>query len=667
MDSKGIVLETVNSVVGLSGVRDVPDLGQLRQDTLDKKIEACRKQLTDRLAASIYTLWLQDQIVRPKKAGHSTERYCYVLASFGLPLWRVCFIWSDCSEYTLGEERDEREAARIEDGLAEVTEQIKAYFEVPAVPKADDKVADTARPTTTLPSRPVSRTRSKRPSKRARRSRLANRPKSASKPSGTPSDRHYRAANALLSYENLIDLVASERLRPERLSFDNSGHFLESAVADDLEPVDNDDDHGPSPKRDTREDEDLQDRGTHRRPSEDHPQGVAISLPRLYSCDRCHQGGHNTRDCPSGWDLPMYEAPGWWYRCGMCGMESHRFTQGCPGVDYGRLTTTETFSTPSDGHGDLQEESRAFLARNPQGWPSTDGDLEIDHEADTLPRRRSARKRRGSAPERTSKKQKTKHSEEQPRGLSYVSRESVAGFPMFPDDGFDMWKHEDGGPLDEGQDPPNLQMRRAGVVASLDVDSLLLEIDNEMTTAVPAQQNVRARSRLSTHPLEVGPPPKCRERLDNETPVISAEPTSALSSRGGQESDAKEVWGKQFTDALSVEDPYICPPPHEPLENIELLVTEKSLHGERPYHPHVLSLFGGKVNAWVKKARRLRAIDFWEFTSENTSEDIGSELPGAEVDGYESVGDCVDVQVKAKDTSLMEMIELFDVPGVAAA
>lgn len=98
LDSREKILRTLKNDLKLSGIQTLPALGQLRQGTIESKMSWFKAKLSNRLVASIYTLWMREQAYLSRELSSGTvKRYFRYLGPFGFPPWRLKEMWDDCT------------------------------------------------------------------------------------------------------------------------------------------------------------------------------------------------------------------------------------------------------------------------------------------------------------------------------------------------------------------------------------------------------------------------------------------------------------------------------------------------------------------------------------------------------------------------------------------
>lgn len=103
MDTESTILKVIRDKVGCNGLRNFVDLGKMRQDTLERRLNAAGRRLNRGNMASVYVMWLRDQITRIGGAERTqvVTAFSRFLYSWDLSLDRSLEVWDDCVSYTL--------------------------------------------------------------------------------------------------------------------------------------------------------------------------------------------------------------------------------------------------------------------------------------------------------------------------------------------------------------------------------------------------------------------------------------------------------------------------------------------------------------------------------------------------------------------------------------
>ncbi|KAJ4164531.1 hypothetical protein LMH87_006202 [Akanthomyces muscarius] len=85
MDRINTLLLNARERLGCSGLRNLGDLSQMRQETLEKRFVGAQHRLTVRNTLSIYTAWLWEKVfaMAPKDLHHVMEKWCMYLWGIG--------------------------------------------------------------------------------------------------------------------------------------------------------------------------------------------------------------------------------------------------------------------------------------------------------------------------------------------------------------------------------------------------------------------------------------------------------------------------------------------------------------------------------------------------------------------------------------------------------
>lgn len=156
---------------------------------------------------------------------------------------------------------------------------------------------------------------------------------------------------------------------------------------------------------------------------------------------------------------------------------------------------------------------------------------------------------------------------------------------------------------------PVTQERRSQIVANLEANSILAEIERELLEAEISEQN-------EAEAVQAAEPPNKRQRCDTSEDVVDL-------SRDDVDYEVIMRTPSEYReveDVLMVGDAYVCSSPVTPAsrETIELYVTHKSLYKVPLYDCGVLSLFHNKRNIWVHKQSRPVALDMWVLNEESS-------------------------------------------------
>lgn len=85
MDALNTLLVKARDKLGCSGLRNMGDLAQMRQETLEKRFAGAQHRLTVRNTLSIYTAWLWEKAfaMAPKDLHHIMDKWCMYLWGIG--------------------------------------------------------------------------------------------------------------------------------------------------------------------------------------------------------------------------------------------------------------------------------------------------------------------------------------------------------------------------------------------------------------------------------------------------------------------------------------------------------------------------------------------------------------------------------------------------------
>ncbi|OAA61489.1 hypothetical protein ISF_05568 [Cordyceps fumosorosea ARSEF 2679] len=97
MDRLDTLLINARDRLGCSGLRNLHDLGQMRQETLEKRIAAAQHRLTVRNTLSIYTAWLWERAfsIAPKNLQLVIEKWCVYLWGIGCTREMARVAWTE--------------------------------------------------------------------------------------------------------------------------------------------------------------------------------------------------------------------------------------------------------------------------------------------------------------------------------------------------------------------------------------------------------------------------------------------------------------------------------------------------------------------------------------------------------------------------------------------
>lgn len=129
MNSEKNIVKVLKNSLGFTNVQNLGDLGEMRQNTIETKIQKHRKKLTDINVASIYNAWLREQNCRlDKTKSDVVKAYCRFLESFRCqPPW-IATMWDECTRGALKDAVNTDETERIERHMLKIRGEIEKYF-----------------------------------------------------------------------------------------------------------------------------------------------------------------------------------------------------------------------------------------------------------------------------------------------------------------------------------------------------------------------------------------------------------------------------------------------------------------------------------------------------------------------------------------------------------
>ncbi|KAF7546503.1 hypothetical protein G7Z17_g8387 [Cylindrodendrum hubeiense] len=95
MDSDEKILTNMREVVGCTGLRNFTDLRRMRQDTLEKRLNAASTKLSTDSMVSIYTSWAVDRALHPadEKRNETLTRWIGYISLAGCSLHKAEYVW----------------------------------------------------------------------------------------------------------------------------------------------------------------------------------------------------------------------------------------------------------------------------------------------------------------------------------------------------------------------------------------------------------------------------------------------------------------------------------------------------------------------------------------------------------------------------------------------
>ena len=120
MDHPALILQNIIEKVGCNGVRNFGDLGNMRQETIERRLKSPSLQdcLTSRNIMSIYCVWLVDQIRRVGNEGSggttAVQGFCSFLKARGCRSGDVMRCWDACARSVLSETTDSHASKRLD-------------------------------------------------------------------------------------------------------------------------------------------------------------------------------------------------------------------------------------------------------------------------------------------------------------------------------------------------------------------------------------------------------------------------------------------------------------------------------------------------------------------------------------------------------------------------
>ncbi|KAK3177825.1 hypothetical protein K4F52_009429 [Lecanicillium sp. MT-2017a] len=100
MDPLEKILRNAREKLGCNGLRNMTDLAQMRQETLEKRLISAGRRLSCKNMASIYSAWLSERIcLKPSEETRGiVERMCLLLWRAGCEMKLALDVWMDCAE-----------------------------------------------------------------------------------------------------------------------------------------------------------------------------------------------------------------------------------------------------------------------------------------------------------------------------------------------------------------------------------------------------------------------------------------------------------------------------------------------------------------------------------------------------------------------------------------
>lgn len=100
MDPLEKILRNTREKLGCNGLRNMTDLAQMRQETLEKRLISAGRRLSCKNMASIYSAWLSERIcLKPSEETRGiVERMCLLLWRAGCEMKLALDVWMDCAE-----------------------------------------------------------------------------------------------------------------------------------------------------------------------------------------------------------------------------------------------------------------------------------------------------------------------------------------------------------------------------------------------------------------------------------------------------------------------------------------------------------------------------------------------------------------------------------------
>jgi hypothetical protein len=98
MDAEALIVQNLFGPLGMNHVRNIGDLYNIRQDTLEKRLEAARG-LPPISLASIYAAWLQHRTLDKKQnieRKHAVHMFCATLCRLKCSKDTLRGVWRDC-------------------------------------------------------------------------------------------------------------------------------------------------------------------------------------------------------------------------------------------------------------------------------------------------------------------------------------------------------------------------------------------------------------------------------------------------------------------------------------------------------------------------------------------------------------------------------------------
>ncbi|PHH76566.1 hypothetical protein CDD80_1427 [Ophiocordyceps camponoti-rufipedis] len=95
MASKEEIIRAVRGPIGCNGVRSVKDLGLMRQETLERRLYAARRDISTNIMAAVYASWVQEQACRVKGTPSPAiiDAWCRFLADRGCEKKDITLAW----------------------------------------------------------------------------------------------------------------------------------------------------------------------------------------------------------------------------------------------------------------------------------------------------------------------------------------------------------------------------------------------------------------------------------------------------------------------------------------------------------------------------------------------------------------------------------------------
>ncbi len=127
MDPLKLIVRNARDKLGCNGLRNLTDLAQMRQETLEKRLVAAGRSLSCQNMASIYSAWLSEKICQKplEDARAIVAKMCLLLWRAGCQMKLALDVWLDCAE---GQARMTWQTPVITTALHSIGEVIFALF-----------------------------------------------------------------------------------------------------------------------------------------------------------------------------------------------------------------------------------------------------------------------------------------------------------------------------------------------------------------------------------------------------------------------------------------------------------------------------------------------------------------------------------------------------------